>query len=177
MVRPNLPSPLIVYRRLKYGFSFRRIYLGQNEYTIVEPADYYAFSKYNWILIRCNKKPYAISEFKIGRKKTKRVYLHRAIMKPRGRKLVDHRNCDGLDNRRANLHFATYLKISLTGQKQNRRQLRNIAGFLLTRAARNGVPQLAGDIRQDGLADLKTKSTPQKHTTRPHVNTIRISHG
>jgi hypothetical protein len=100
--------PVIVYRRLKYGYSFRRIYLGQNEYTIVEPADYYAFSKYNWILIRCNKKPYAVSEFKIGRKKTKRVYLHRAIMKAPKRRLIDHRNCDGLDNRRANLRFATY---------------------------------------------------------------------
>jgi hypothetical protein len=101
-------SPVIVYRRLKYGYSYRRIYLGQNEYTIVEPADYYTFSKYNWILIRCNKKPYAISEFKIGRKKTKRMYLHRAIMKAPKRCLVDHRNCDGLDNRRANLRFATY---------------------------------------------------------------------
>ncbi|MGA2070874.1 MAG: AP2 domain-containing protein [Sedimentisphaerales bacterium] len=100
--------PLVVYRRLKYGYSFRKIYLGQNEYTIVEPADYYAFGKYNWILIRCNKKPYAISEFKIGRKKTKRVYLHRAIMKAPKRRIVDHRNCDGLDNRRANLRFATY---------------------------------------------------------------------
>ena len=101
-------SPVIVYRRLKYGYSFRRIYLGQNEYTIVEPADYYSFSKYNWILIRCNKKPYAISEFKIGREKTKRMYLHRAIMKAPKRRIVDHRNCDGLDNRRANLRFATY---------------------------------------------------------------------
>lgn len=101
-------SPLILYRRLKYGYSYRRIYLGQNEYTIVEPADYYSFGKYNWILIRCNKKPYAISEFKIGRKKTKRMYLHRAIMKAPKKRLVDHRNCDGLDNRRANLRFATY---------------------------------------------------------------------
>ena len=101
-------SPLIVYRRLKYGYSLPQNYLGQNEYTIVEPADYYAFSKYNWILIRCNKKPYAISEFKIGRKKTKRMYLHRAIMKPQEGKLVDHRNWRRLDNRRANLRLATY---------------------------------------------------------------------
>ncbi len=100
-------SPLMLYRRWKYGYSFRKIYLGQDEWTIVELRDYYSFSKYNWIFIRCNKKPYAVSEFKIGRKKTKRTYLHRAIMKPRGRKLVDHKNGDGLDNRRANLRLAT----------------------------------------------------------------------
>jgi hypothetical protein len=100
-------SPLMLYRRLKYGFSFRKIYLGQDEYTIVEPADYYKFGEFNWIFIRCNKKPYAVSEFKIGPHKTKRMYLHRAIMRAPKRKFVDHRNNDGLDNRRANLRLAT----------------------------------------------------------------------
>ena len=101
-------SPVVVYRRLKYGYAYRKIHLGQGEYTIVEPADYYTFSKFNWIFIRCNKKPYAVSEFKMGNKKTKRMYLHRAIMRAPKRKLVDHRNGLGLDNRRANLRLATY---------------------------------------------------------------------
>ena len=99
--------PLVGYRRLKYGYSYRKIYLGENEYTIVEPADYYTFNKFNWIFLRCNKKPYAVSEFKIGRAKTKKMYLHRAIMRAPKGKLVDHKNGDGLDNRRANLRLAT----------------------------------------------------------------------
>jgi hypothetical protein len=100
--------PLIVYRRLKYGYSYRRIYLGEGEYTVVEPADYYAFGKFKWIFFGAGKNSYAVREVKIGPKKTKKVYLHRAIMKPQKRKLVDHRNGDGLDNRRANLRLATY---------------------------------------------------------------------
>ncbi|MFH1371916.1 MAG: HNH endonuclease [Planctomycetota bacterium] len=99
--------PLMQYRKLKYGFTFRRIYLGENEYTIVEPQDYYKFSKFKWIFLICNKRPYAASELKVGKVKTKRVYLHRAIMRAPKRKLVDHRNGDGLDNRRANLRLAT----------------------------------------------------------------------
>ena len=112
--------PLMLYRRLKYGFSFRKIYLGQDEWTIVEPADYYKFGKFNWIFIRCNKKPYAVSEFKIGPHKTKRMYLHRAIMKPPKRRLVDHRNNDGLDNRRANLRLATRSQNMMNRSKTKR---------------------------------------------------------
>ena len=35
------------------------------------------------------------------------VHMHRMIMKPPKGMVVDHINCDGLDNRRANLRFAT----------------------------------------------------------------------
>lgn len=35
------------------------------------------------------------------------TYLHRAIMKARSGEVVDHRNHDGLDNRRENLRIAT----------------------------------------------------------------------
>jgi hypothetical protein len=100
--------PLMFYRRLKYGFSFRKIYLGENEYTIVEPADYYEINKFKWILLGTGYNLYAVRNVKIGPLKTKTVYLHREIMRPKKGKLVDHRNTDSLDNRRANLRFATH---------------------------------------------------------------------
>jgi hypothetical protein len=100
--------PILLYRLWKYSFSFHKIYLGENEYTVVEATDYYAFGKYKWIFFGAGKNSYAVREVKIEPKETKRVYLHREIMKPPKRKLVDHRNGDGLDNRRANLRLATY---------------------------------------------------------------------
>jgi hypothetical protein len=99
--------PLMGYRRLKYGYSFRKIYLGEGEYTIVEPPDYYKYGKYKWIYWGNGKNNYAIGELKIGHRKTKQVGMHRVIMgAPKG-KVVDHINGDGLDNRRANLRLAT----------------------------------------------------------------------
>jgi hypothetical protein len=107
------------YRQLKYGYSFRKIYLGEGEYTIVEPPDYYAYGKYKWVLLGTGRHVYAVREMKIGSKRTKRMYLHREIMKPPKGKLVDHRNSDGLDNRRANLRVATHAE-----NMQNRRKTR-----------------------------------------------------
>jgi hypothetical protein len=113
--------PLMAYRRLKYGFTYRRIYLGQGEYTIVEPADYYSFGKFKWILLGTGYNLYAVREVKIGPKKTKRVYLHREIMKPKKRKLVDHRNTNSLDNRRANLRLATHAQNNYNRRKTSKK--------------------------------------------------------
>jgi hypothetical protein len=128
--------PVLTFRRLKFGYAFRKIYLGQDEYTIVEPVDYYEFGKFNWIFIRCDKKPYAVSEFKIGRVKTKRMYLHRAIMRAPKRKLVDHRNGDGLDNRRANLRLATHAQNAKNRKKRKNASSRFIGVYLEKRTGR-----------------------------------------
>jgi len=100
--------PVMVYRKRKFGYSFRRIYLGEGEWTIVEPEDYYRLKHFKWHLIGNNEKFYAFRNIKIGHTGTKMVSMHREIMNaPRGL-LVDHRNRNGLDNRRANLRLATY---------------------------------------------------------------------
>ena len=100
--------PLLTYRRLRFGYTFRRIYLGENEYTIVEPADYYAFGKFKWVLWGTGYNLYAVRNVRTGPVKTRVVSLHREIMKAPKRRLVDHRNNDSLDNRRANLRLATH---------------------------------------------------------------------
>ncbi len=46
--------------------------------------------------------------------------MHREIMQPRDDRVVDHRNCNSLDNRRANLRFATHAE-----NMHNRRKRKN----------------------------------------------------
>jgi hypothetical protein len=110
--------PVMRYRKLKYGYSFRKIYLGEGEFTIIEPPDYYAYSKYKWILSADGNNFYAVREAKIGPKKTKIVSLHREIMNAPKGILVDHRNGDGLDNRRENLRLATYSQNNINKPKK-----------------------------------------------------------
>ena len=99
--------PLLVFRLLRYGYTFRRIYLSEDEWTILDEEDYYKYGSYKWILGGCKKKFYAMASIKDKKGEIKRVNLHRLIMNPPDNLLVDHINCDSLDNRRANLRLAT----------------------------------------------------------------------
>lgn len=121
-------SPLLFYRRLKYGYPFRKIYLGENEFTIVEPPDYYKFGKYNWILWGTGYNLYAVRSVKIGPLRTRIMSLHREIMNPPKRRLVDHRNTNSLDNRRANLRLATRAQNNCNRRKTSRKTASRFVG-------------------------------------------------
>ena len=99
--------PLITYRLLRYGYTFRKIYLGEGKYTLVDAKDYFWLKEYKWILSGNGASFYAVTSKLAGPKKTKLISMHRMIMNQPKSRLVDHRNCDSLDNRRQNLRLAT----------------------------------------------------------------------
>ena len=99
--------PVTAYRRWKYGYPFRRIYLGESEWTILDPTDYYEFGNFEWTLGGNGKKFYAVRGVKNDDGEIEIVRLHRRIIDARDGFLVDHRNGNGLDNRRTNLRIAT----------------------------------------------------------------------
>jgi hypothetical protein len=99
----------MVYRRLKYGYTFRRIPLGDGVYTIVDVDVFYRLSHHKWHLKGSNaKKFYAVRDVKTGPGKTKMHGLHREIMNDPKGLLVDHIKGNSLDNRVANLRAATW---------------------------------------------------------------------
>ncbi|MGA2093204.1 MAG: HNH endonuclease [Sedimentisphaerales bacterium] len=100
--------PLLLYRRLTFGQPYRKIYLGEGAYTIVDPDVYYEKCQYKWYLTGNGQKAYPAREKRIGSQETKRSYLHREIVKPRKGMLVDHRDSDPLNNLRSNLRQATH---------------------------------------------------------------------
>jgi hypothetical protein len=110
--------PMMVYRRRKYGYEFRRIYLGEGEWTILDKRDYYLFGNLKWSIGGRDGKFYAIRGVKIEPDEIMIMSMHREIMNaPRGI-LVDHRNGDNLDNRRTNLRLATPTENSCNRQKK-----------------------------------------------------------
>jgi len=121
--------PGMVYRKRKFGYSFRRIYLGEGEWTIIEPEDYYRLKNFKWCAVGNGNKFYAVRNIVTGPGRTKPVGLHRAIMKPPPGILVDHINGNGLDNRRANLRLATRSQNAHNKQKTKSKTLSRLKGI------------------------------------------------
>lgn len=105
---------VLTYRRLRFGYPFRRIPLTQGKYAIVDPDDYERLSRHKWYAMQCRNTCYAGRNSKTG-KDGKRIYIkmHREVLKPPQGFVVDHINRNGLDNRNANLRLATRAQNSL----------------------------------------------------------------
>jgi hypothetical protein len=112
---PSFIDSIVVYfllrRRKKcVGFAFRRIRLftgrpieARHRFAIVDPDDYQKLSSYDWLLLWRKSDYYAATV-----DKGLIVYMHRFIMNAPKGQIVDHRNHEPLDNRKANLRFAEY---------------------------------------------------------------------
>jgi len=97
------------------------IELTQDYKTDVDDADYTWLSQHKWHVQRCGSKIYAAR--KSGpRGKCKTIYMHKVL---HDAKMVDHRDGDGLNNRRENLRAS--------GKAANMRNTglskRNTSGF------------------------------------------------
>lgn len=82
---------------MKLKVKCRALWVG-DRCILVDCEDYARVSKYKWIIIKVKKWFYAVR--KVG---GDTVYMHRFILDSAEDKYVDHKNGDGLDNRRHNL--------------------------------------------------------------------------
>ncbi|MGA2323912.1 MAG: HNH endonuclease [Sedimentisphaerales bacterium] len=111
---------LLAFRLLRYGYIYRRIYLGEGKWAILDQKDYYRLRIFKWVVYGNGTNLYAVRLQFTESNKTSTVYMHREIMNPPAGLVVDHKNCDGLDNRRSNLRFATQAQ-----NTRNRRKKKN----------------------------------------------------
>jgi len=112
--------PLVVlvlsYRRINYGYPFRRIPLTQGKYAIVDPENYERLNKYKWYASKGGSTFYAVrSAWDSINKKKRTIKMHREIINPPYPLVVDHINRNGLDNRKANLILQRHLSSRFSG--------------------------------------------------------------
>ena len=100
--------PVLLYRRIQYGYAFRRIRLSQKKYAIVDPEDYARLSKYKWYAAKSRKTFYARrGRWCKTRKRKLLEFMHNLVIDVPAGHVADHINHNGLDNRKANLRPAT----------------------------------------------------------------------
>jgi len=100
-------SPLLLYRLWKYGYTYRRIWLGEERFAILDQRDYYHLGKLKWYFTGFDGKFYAVRNFTIDNIRTKIVSMHRELINAPKGLFVDHKNGNSLDNRKSNLRLAT----------------------------------------------------------------------
>jgi len=116
-----LAGPMLLYRRLRYGYAFRRIPLTRGVYAIVDPDDYYRLSEHKWFVSSgINNKFYA-ARWAPNRngKRGKVVRMHREVADTPDGMVCDHINGKTLDNRKANLRSATHLQNCWNARKSS----------------------------------------------------------
>jgi len=100
--------PALLYRRLRYGYAFRRIRMSLPRYAKVNPADYKKLRKYEWLVRKGTNSSYAYRRLRRGKgKKSSLIYMHQEIIDVPAGMVIDHINYDGMDNRSKNLRAAT----------------------------------------------------------------------
>jgi len=98
---------ILVYRRVRYGYRFRRIKLTRGKYAIVDVEDFERLNKYKW---HCTHYGYAVrAEYERSGKGKRQVgvHMHKMVCPAPDGMVVDHVNRNSLDNRKSNLRVAT----------------------------------------------------------------------
>lgn len=83
----------------------RKIELTNGGFALVDDEDFEMLSKFSWRGHNNGRMTYASAYLGGGRKNGRKGYMHRLIMNAQKGQMIDHKNRDGLDNRRENLRF------------------------------------------------------------------------
>ena len=98
---------LLLYRRIRYGYPFRRIKLTRGYYALVDECDFERLNRHKWQVNVRNGRPRQAGRTERRNQKSRYLTMHRVIMNPPEHMIVDHINRNPLDNRRANLRLST----------------------------------------------------------------------
>ncbi len=98
-------------------------YVGKHRITV--DTDFIPIlALYTWHVIKSKKTYYAYTNVKLGNKKFA-LSMHRLLTGMRNVQ-VDHKNCNGLDNRKENLRYATPSQNSINHVRKNKSGYRGV---------------------------------------------------
>lgn len=89
----------------------KKILLTQGQIALVDDEDFDFINQWKWYYEKKNRNNtgYAIRTVKINGKR-KRLYMHRVLLKAPDGMEVDHKNMNGIDNRKENIRVCTCLE-------------------------------------------------------------------
>ena len=122
--------PLNISGAMTGDSRMKRIPLTQSKYAIVDDEDYKVLKDYNWCAVK-SKGTYYAQRYGVINGKQVCVFMHREILglKYKDGKLTDHRNGNGLDNRRFNLRVCTAAQNVWNRRSKGKSKYRGVRKF------------------------------------------------
>ena len=156
--------PALLYRRIKYGYTFRRISLGEGRWTIVEPRDYYRLNRFHWYAEGQDDLIYAVRNVIKPGERSKSISMHRELMNAPEDRLVDHRNNNALDNRVDNLRLATYSQNRINSRRDKSSTSSKYIGVSLDKSRNRWVAYVNIERKRIHLGRFKNEiDAAKKH--------------
>ena len=116
--KDDWPRNSVPIYRDEFG-DYCKIPIGQGRFAKADPEDYIWLSQFRW-RIKLNKNAAYAFRSLTRNGKTRRIYMHRELMKTPAQLVCDHINHNGLDNRKSNLRNCTGNE-----NRRNRRAVKN----------------------------------------------------
>lgn len=83
------------------------VQLTQGKEALIDAADAQSVGEFNWFAVKSRKTFYAARQTRISSGKQRMQSLHSFILGAKDGSVIDHRNGDGLDNRRDNIRVSS----------------------------------------------------------------------
>lgn len=100
-----------------HNHRMKTIDLTKDKKAVVDDSDFAELSKHKWHAIKSRNTFYARrTDYANGKKA---IYMHIVVLGNKDGFMVDHRNGNGLDNRRPNLRFATNSQSAVNQKTRN----------------------------------------------------------
>src|ERR1044071_4380760 len=129
----------------------KKIKLSQGKCALVDDEDYEALSQYTWCAVRCGQNWYA--------QRWPTTYMHCQLLGWKGG--IDHKNHNGLDNRRKNLRRADQ-----SANVQNRRKRKGTSSRFLGVSWNRGKSRWQVIICKDGKNRYVGSSKDEEEAAR-----------
>jgi len=149
--------PVMWYRRRKFGYDFRRIFLGEGRFTMVDPQDFYRLNNFRWCAEGRGERIYAVRNIISAHDRKKAMRLHREIMGAPGGLLVDHKSGNTLDNRRDNLRLATRCQNSCNSRIDKTNTSSRFRGVFFEKRTSRWIARIAYQEKRIWLGSFETE--------------------